>query len=121
MTEAELMEHYWSAQEMGISSFLAYISILSAYLVTAFVVGARLTRGQVFFVSFGFVMFQFFCIWGTSLFWTMGYVAALTLFPTHPEIPMLPLNPAYPVAVLQIGGILGSIKFIWDVRHPKAE
>ena len=27
MTEAELLEHYWSAQEMGISSFLAYISI----------------------------------------------------------------------------------------------
>jgi hypothetical protein len=35
MSESELLEHYWNGQEMAIESFLAYITILSGYLVVS--------------------------------------------------------------------------------------
>ena len=39
MSEAEMLEHFWNAQEIAVNAFLAYITILSSYLVVAFIVG----------------------------------------------------------------------------------
>jgi hypothetical protein len=121
MTEAELLEHYWNAQGMAVNAFVAYISILSGYLVVAFIIGVKLTRAQTIFMSIGFMVFQVFCIWGTFTYWNMGYIAAATLKSALPEILPIELNPAYLAGILQFGGVVGALKFMWDIRHPKAE
>ena len=82
MTEAELLEHYWNGQEMAIESFLAYITILSGYLVAAFIVGERLSKPQTLIVTTGFIIFTLFAIWGVDLHLKLTQDLHLKL--THP-------------------------------------
>jgi hypothetical protein len=122
MPEAELREHYWSGQEMTIDSFLAYITILSGYLVVAFIVGERLSKLQALIITFGFIIFTSFTTWGAVTFWNAAYVTGVKLASTHLEvIPVAWLNPALVAFVCMIGGQIAGCKFIWDIRHPKTE
>jgi hypothetical protein len=120
MSEAELLEHYWNAQEMAIEAFLAYITILSGYLIVAFAVGERLSKLQALIITIGFITFTSFAIWGAVTFWNSTYVTAVNLASTHPEITSVSwLNPAHVAFVCMFGGIIAGCKFMWDIRHPK--
>jgi uncharacterized membrane protein len=120
MSEAELLEHYWNAQEMAAEAFLAYITILSGYLIVAFVVGERLSKLQALIITIGFITFTSFAIWGAVTFWNSTYVTAVNLASTHPEITSVSwLNPAHVALVCMFGGIIAGCNFMWDIRHPK--
>lgn len=123
MSEAEMLEHFWNAQEMAVNSFVAYITMLSGYLVVAFVVGKRLSRFQVFIITIGFIIFTLFAIWGAGTFWNTAYVTGLALISNHPDLLsyLYWLNPAYVAVACMAGGIIAGCKFMWDVRHPKTE
>ena len=120
MSEAELLEHYWNAQEMAIEAFLAYITILSGYLIVAFVVGERLSKLQALIITIGFITFTSFSIWGAVTFWNSTYVTAVSVASTHPEITSFGwLNPAHVALACMCGGIIAGCMFMWDIRHPK--
>jgi len=122
MSEAELLEHYWNAQEMGIDSFLAYITILSGYLVVAFIVGERLSKPQTLIVTTGFIIFTCFTTWGAATFFNAAYATVIKLGLTHPEIiPSFGINPAFVGLVCMVGGQIAGCKFMWDIRHPKTQ
>ena len=122
MSEAELLEHYWNGQEMAIESFLDYITILSGYLVAAFIVGERLSKPQTMIITIGFIIFTLFTIWGAFTFWNASYVTATKLALAHPEIiPTAWLNPALVALTCMFGGQIAGCKFMWDIRHPKTE
>ena len=122
MSEAELLEHYWNGQEMAIESFLAYMTILSGYLVAAFFVGERLSKPQTLIVNTGFIIFTLFAIWGAFTFWNASYATSVKLALSHPElIPVFWLNPAVVATVCMIGGQIAGCKFMWDIRHPKTK
>ena len=119
MTEAELLEHFWSTQEMAISSFAVYLTVFSAYLIVAYMAGAKLSTAQATLVSLGFLVSCGLIIWGVTVYWHMGFVAGKKLGSAYPEMWLVDLNPAYIASPLLVAGVIGALLFMWGVRHPK--
>jgi len=119
MTEAEILEHFWNAQEMALVGFTLYLTVFSGYLIVAFMAGAKLSSAQVTFVSLGFLVACGFIIWGATVYWNIGFVAAKKLGSGYPEIWIIDLNPAYIAVPLLVAGVVGALVFMWSVRHPK--
>ena len=124
METADYISMYWSGQDMGIQALMLYLTVSSGYLIVAYLAGAQLTKSQTLFVSALFLVFAFYALWGVAQYWASGDEARLALEELGAdmiELNYLGLNPvaiALPMGVL---GILGSLKFMWDVRHPKTE
>lgn len=121
MSETELVQHFWSGVENGLSALTIYISVFSGYMIVAYLVGARLTSLQCTIATGAFLVFGGYCVWGGVVFWNSVYVTAKELRDIRPELLPIDLNPAYVVFILLLIGILGALKFMWDVRHPKTE
>ena len=119
MTEAELVQHFWSSVENAISTTIMYISVFSGYLIIAYLVGARLTPIQALITTGAFVVFGVWCMWGATVFWNSAYVVGMELHHIRPELVPLDLNPAVVCFTLLSIGVFGALKFMWDVRHPK--
>lgn len=104
-------------------SFLAiYLTIISGYLITAFVAGRKLSPTQTAILSFGLVVASFITIWGT-------FGAGMTqVHYTHKLIALAADAPQMNrgwvmriVAALMIGGTLAALFFMWNVRRRSAE
>jgi hypothetical protein len=121
MNEAELIQYFWSALENGISFTMMYISVFTGYLIMAYLVGERLTSLQCSIVTGAFIVFSGFCIWGSTTLWNAGWVVGIELRDTRPELVPIDLNPALVNFVVLMIGIVGALKFMWDIRHPKTE
>jgi len=119
MTEAELLEHFWNAQEMALSSLAVYLTVFSGYLIVAYLAGAKLSSAQVTLVSLGFLTTCGFIIWGVTVYWHMGFVAGKKLGSAYPEMWLVDLNPAYIASPLLVGGVISALLFMWRIRHPK--
>jgi len=106
---------------MGVNALLLYLTVISGYLVAAFVVGAKLTRGQARFVSALFVVFATYALWGVGQYWSTGDMARVVLesgqMGEHVRLNYFDLNPAVIAVPMGIAGILGALKFMWDVRQ----
>jgi hypothetical protein len=100
-----------------------YLTACSGYLIVAYLVGSKLTGSQNFIIS---TLFCFMASVMTYAFysWTeraMGYLEAQVALPT----PVVNLEPT-PVlakvltAILALG-IVACLKFMWDIRHSKAD
>ena len=122
MTEADLVEAIAAFNSSAQGWIGLYISILSAYLITAYMAGLNLTRGQVIIVSAGFIAFAF-----LSIFGAVANSSRILEF-THE---LRALNPDRNFAmqkavivimqVLLTAGVFVALKFMWDIRHPKTE
>lgn len=101
-----------------ITAFGVYLSVTFAYLVTVWFVGPRLSAFQAIFVS---VLFCFGAI-GTM----GGVVLSLyqaAVYRNASGALVDPLGAAfwsqYMVVLLSLG-VIGSLYFMWDVRHSKS-
>jgi hypothetical protein len=116
---------FWSAQEMGVNALMLYLTVISGYLVVAFVVGARLTRPQAQFVSALFVVFACYALWGVGQYWWSGDMARAVLeagpMGEHIELNALGMNPAKIAVPMGFVGIAGALKFMWDVRSERMD
>jgi hypothetical protein len=120
MTESEILENYWNSQELGVAVLTMFISVFSAYLLAAFLAGTKLTRFQAGFISSAFTLFGLVVVWGTFVYWTEGYNAALSIEESHPAITIIRANPAWIFVVLEISAIVGGILFMLDIRKRKS-
>ena len=122
MTEAELMELVQSVWANYLSTMALFISVISAFLIIAYIAGGRLTRQQVILVNTLMGIFTGFGVagmYGFSLTGTEAMLLAIEIstqrtkigITTVPEI-TLTVFPAI---------VLACYKFMWDVRHPKTE
>ncbi len=120
MEAADYISMFWGAQEMGVQALMLYITVTSGYLIVAYLIGAQLTKSQVLFVSALFVVFALYSLWGVGQYWTSGYLTDLAFREHNPtdyiELNHVGLNPAIISLPMGLLGILGSIKFMWDVR-----
>jgi hypothetical protein len=57
MSQADYADLFWNAQEMGINALMLYLTVISGYLVVAYLVGSDLSRNQSRFISALFVVF----------------------------------------------------------------
>jgi hypothetical protein len=122
MTEAELHEIAALFSTGAMTALSIYLSVISAFLVVAFVVGSKLTRSQLIIVSTLFVLGALFFTYGTAGFFIRQIPIVERLAALHPDqhYAVYPAS-VMAIAAIQVLGILACLKFMWDVRHPKTE
>jgi len=98
------------------SAMNLYLSAVSGYLLVAYFLGADLTRLQTTIIT---VLFIFFGIANTYA--VMSYFDSAAFFGHTYGAGRAPLWAGPSTGVLFAGGILASLKFMWDVRHSKKE
>jgi hypothetical protein len=120
MSEADLAESFWNAQEMGVNALMVYMTVISGYLVVAYLVGADLTVNQSRFISALFVVFALFSLWGVVQYWWTGEQIRRFLDSTDlarvATLNALDLNPALIGGPMGLAGIVGALRFMADVR-----
>jgi len=126
MTEYEIRDLFASTVSGSSEILSILISVISAYLIVSWLVGAKLTRPQVVWVNLLFITFSSMIV----LRWTTGYRVAMYLqqdfIQLNPDITaglIVEITPERIAGITCIyaAAILGSLKFMWDVRHPKTE
>ncbi|MFK8048379.1 MAG: hypothetical protein AB8B81_08100 [Halioglobus sp.] len=100
------------------------ITVVSGYLVVAFIAGERMNRSQIILINIFYGFIAVVLIWATS---EMAYRAAI-LETAGYELAsgeVAKLTARGDIALLLVLSfclaVAGSYKFMWDVRHPKAE
>ncbi len=128
MTESEALELVEAAAGNALAGFAVYLTVVFAYLATAYFVGQSLKTRQVVMASALFVFGGLSCTAATCI--TLGRLAsyasaALRIESAAVQAPGWALNnSAFWVNYLFIvcvAGILLGLYFMWDVRHPKVE
>jgi hypothetical protein len=122
MTEYELVDAVNSTMSLFLSTFMGYLTIVSAYLIAAFLLGDKLTTQQFIIISILFFFAAGLVVWSI---WGLGSRIVYTADAVRH------VNPEYPIIFKNLFrnsmttvcalGILASFKFMWDVRHPKAK
>ena len=123
VTEYEILDLVGGESAQSATQFTLYLSVLFAYLVTAYFVGDRLTRAQVFLLSGLYIFVNLAQAWGMIL--TMNRVGEL--MERKAEIsPLTDWEAGYVGygklwAIAMVLGVLASLYFMWNVRHPRTE
>jgi hypothetical protein len=122
MEGIELIEAAGTYYGLGVDVLTLYITITSGYLIVAYLIGDKLTKTQVAIVNTLYIVMSSIAAYGTTIWIVRGVYFSLQQ--SAIEVGM-PLHATYIVpamiGVFMIGGIVTCLKFMWDVRHPKAE
>ncbi|KAA3639962.1 MAG: hypothetical protein DWP92_03890 [Armatimonadetes bacterium] len=121
MTAAEYADMFWAAQEMGVNALMLYLTVISGYLVVAYLVGGDLSRAQSGFISGLFVVFATYSLWGVVQYWWTGDQIRLILeagpLANRVDLNWVAINPALIAGPMGLIGIGGALRFMWDVRR----
>jgi len=122
MTEYELADLMGAASGDSLVFIPIIVSFISAYLVVAWLIGAKLSLSQVSLVNSLFLIFA--GIMGSS--WLVRIELALSyqkeLLAINPERAILVNAWLVPsVSVVAVLLILGCLKFMWDIRHSSSQ
>ena len=122
MTESELVEAWGLFLGNSQTGLGLYLSILSGYLIIAYLVGAKLTRLQVWIVTTLFIWSSASVSLWFAAWWGRALEFALEAKKLNPERQVDNSPEALLVFTLMLwGGIVASLFFMWSVRHPKTE
>jgi hypothetical protein len=122
MTEYELVDAAASYNGLLQGWLMAYFTILTAYLITAYAVGYSLNRFQTFVITTCFAVLNSLCVvavMGTGMRFVELTQQATALNPERTYL-VSPALMGITGAVLA-AGLLVALRFMWDVRHPKTE
>ncbi|MEM6583779.1 MAG: hypothetical protein AAF699_21055 [Pseudomonadota bacterium] len=108
--------------ELGGYYFALYLTILSGYLVVAYVAGSQLTRGQLRLVNTMFVLSSFYFLWSTMTMWLAGLSTYLQADPDGWVFSL------YLTAILNIClilamlvGVFAGVQFMNQIRREKMQ
>ena len=129
MSEAELLELLEISTSNAFTGFTMYMTVMFAYVVTAYFVGAKLTTAQTVLSSGLFLFGAFASAGGTviSLARAAGYTLTAQSLPSSTyNVPFWWANDAsnfwvYFLSITCSVGVILGLYFMWSVRHPKAE
>ena len=122
MTEAEALELIAIYVTNAHGGFALYLSVTFAYLVTAYLVGSKLTPFQALAVSGLFFI--------TAIVTTLSTISSVQAWivvkrSTSTVIDTVALyNPElwlFTLPVIMFPGVLVSLYFMWNIRHEKTE
>lgn len=122
MTEYELADLMGAASSDSLVFIPIIVSMISAYLLVAWLIGAKLSLSQVSLVNSLFLIFSGIMgsSWLVRINLTLSYQhELLALNPERVTLVRPWLVPSVTVAATLL--ILGCLKFMWDIRHPKNE
>jgi len=121
MTEAELLEAASNNWSIVISLLTIFISVISGYLVVAYLAGKELNTQQAALVNALYGAFVGFCVYAIYMFSSAAVEQAKLAFELSTQRSMAPSEVIPFVFVsINIPIILASYKFMWDIRHSKA-
>ena len=122
MTEYELVDAIASFNSNMYSWATFYMTALSAYLIAAYLLGAKFTRSQTIIINTSFVAFSalgIFAIRGSGMRCLEFEAEVMAINPEREFA--LTSEVLWVVSSLLLLGIFACLKFMWDVRHPKTE
>jgi TRAP-type C4-dicarboxylate transport system permease small subunit len=93
-----------------------YVTAVSGYLLVSYFVGPRLTRFQAIIFTCLFLFFS-----GFMTFGAYGFFKNANYFGVTYGRGLAPQWTDEVAVTLMFLGILASLKFMWDIRHGKAE
>lgn len=123
MTEYELLDLMASMEAHMASQFSLYLTIISSYMVVAYLVGNKLTNTQVVIVSTLMILSAGGQTWAlhTTLGRVTEYLERKVEFSALTEYEQNFSANTYAWVVILVGGLLASLFFMWQVRHHKTE
>ena len=97
-----------------------YLTVTSGFLVVAYLVGEKLTKSQTLIISTLYIGMASLAAYGATVWTLRGVFFAYQQVAIDSSIPIyatriLPIG----VGIFLFGGIFASMKFMWDVRHPR--
>ena len=120
MTEYEYAELIATYSSNAGTFFATYLTLLSGYLIAAFVVGVRLNPVQVTILNTGYVVAAFISIWAAYGAGMVQIHYTELLLTTASESPQAGRDWVVTMlGILMLGGLLASLFFMWNVRHAK--
>ena len=121
MSEAEIWELILLSQANAATYIAMLLTLVSGYLVIAYLVGAKLSGQQMLLVNELFLLSSFWIAFPTfAAYERASFLLSLTSEAYRsPRSAGIHLAPGASVVIFS-GAILASLKFMWDVRHPKS-
>lgn len=121
MTPYELADLSQSYFGNSISAYAVFLSIVSGFLATAYLVGAKLTQFQVRVLTTLFSIVMLFLIWTMSAYVYWGVLFALGAHSNSDTTSVMLPSVWVPVvfAVINLFTAATCLLFLWNVRHPK--
>ncbi len=116
MSEAELFETVANYHGLAMGAMTFYVSIVTAYLVTARFVGSELERSEIATITVLFTVFSVFATWGSVEYFR---TASHFLLQTKAYQVLLPeelISPHVVVGLAEVLGIAASLGFMWAIR-----
>ena len=122
MTEFDTIELVAISAANSFTAFTIFISFTFGFLVTAFFVGSKLTRFQALAAT-GMYLASAGSMALASVIWLQVLFAAKKSNTTLMDTIPLMNGDAWVsgMSVVFVLGVLISLYFMWDVRHPKTE
>lgn len=123
MEAADWIEMAQMAGSNVIAAFGMLITLMSGYLVVAYLVGEKLTRAQVIIINLLYVIGALTVVAGHGQYMADVMLARLQAHVADPQIfvavdsALLTVIPAS-VAVVNVSLIIASLYFMWSIRHP---
>ena len=115
MTFFELAELLRENINAGMGAVTLYLTVITTYLVAAYLAGAKLTRFQALLTTSLFVVFALVFTFGSVAFFRSS-TEITARYGSEVGIPTFPIVFAWIIGCVEIFGILGSLKFMFDVR-----
>ncbi|MGD2008158.1 MAG: hypothetical protein PVJ95_07790 [Cellvibrionales bacterium] len=121
MSEAEIWELILLSQANAATYIAMLLTLISGYLIIAYLVGAKLPGHQILLVNGLFLLASFWIAFPAfAAYERAAFLLSLTSETFRsPRSAGMYIAPGASVVVFS-GAILASLKFMWDVRHPKS-
>jgi len=122
MTEADFLENANANFDLVIQILSLYLTATSAYLIVAFMVGDKLTNLQTIIISTLFIFMAAMATYGMYAWLSRAFFFIDEARALDKALPIYSRSGlAIALAIVLAGGIIASLKFMWDVRHDKTE
>jgi hypothetical protein len=125
MTASDWVEMYEMAWSANVANSGLLITLMSGYLVVAYLVGKRLTRAQILVTNTLFLISASFFVAGAFQLNIDAQIARKAMALQIPELDLFSyaevniyLWPSI-VAIVYSCLVFASLFFMWQVRHPK--
>ena len=119
MTQYESLDLAQSAFSSSIAAYALFLSIVTGYLVTAYMVGRELSRGQVWLLSVLFLVVASIAIWSVSSYIHWGVVYSFMAGPEGFEHSAMTPKPWLPefMAIVNVATAVACLVFMRNVRQ----
>jgi len=125
MTEYELLDLTAGSINSMYDSVALYLSIISGYLLVAYLAGDKLTRVQTIIISILFVVGAALQCWGLISYQVANeeYMAAKEMISplTEYQQGIAKQGGGRIIAAVMTVGIIASLYFMWSIRNTKTE